>query len=159
MGRKVKQLKNYSTEQVETLIASDENYRIGMKLYAVLQITRGYSSRSLEAFFKTSFKQICNWADRFDMEGIEGLRIKPGRGRRARLTEGQKHQLKAELLKSPEESGYQSTRWSVSLAREHIREKYMVEYGPAAIYNLIRGMNVSFSSGRDFRGCDTDICV
>ena len=85
MGRKVKQLKNYTTEQVEALFESDENHRTGVKLYAILQLTRGYSSRSLEEFFRTSFKQICNWADRFDAEGVVGLRIKPGRGRRARL--------------------------------------------------------------------------
>jgi len=55
MGRKVKQLKNYTTEQVEALFESNENYRIGVKLYAVLQLTRGYSSRALEEFFRTSF--------------------------------------------------------------------------------------------------------
>ena len=68
MGRKVKQLKNYTTEQVASLLASDENHRIGVKLYAILQLSRGYSSRSLEEFFKVSFKQICNRADRFDAE-------------------------------------------------------------------------------------------
>jgi len=40
MGRKVKQLQNYTTEQVEALFESDENNRIGVKLYAIIQLSR-----------------------------------------------------------------------------------------------------------------------
>jgi hypothetical protein len=38
MGRKVKQLRNYTTEQVEALFGSDENNLVGVKLYAVIQL-------------------------------------------------------------------------------------------------------------------------
>ena len=140
MGRKVKQLKNYTTEQVEALFERDKKYRTGVQLYAILQLTRGYSSRTLEAFFRTSFKQICNWADRFDAEGVQGLRMKAGRGRHSRLTVEQQHQLKAELSKSPKALGYNADRWSGPLTREHIRKMYQVEYKQAAVYNLMRRM-------------------
>jgi transposase len=141
MGRKVKKLKNYTTEQVEKLFESDKNHRIGVKLYAILQLTRGYSSRALEEFFDVSFKQICNWADRFDAEGVNGLHIKPGRGRPSRLTSEEMIQLKADLSKSPKEFGYNSNRWSGPLTGEHIRKTYKIEYKQAAIYNLMRKMN------------------
>ena len=144
MGRKVKQLRNYTTEQVEALIESDENYRNGVKLYAILQITRGYSSRKLEEFFHTSFKQICNWADRFDTEGVKGLCIKPGRGRHARLTVEQKDHLKVDLSRSPKDFGYHSVSWSGSLICEHIKKTYQVEYKLSAIYNLMRRIGFSF---------------
>jgi len=137
MGRKVKQLKNYTTEQVEALYESDERHRTGVKLYAILQLTRGYSSRAIEEFFHVSFKQICNWADRFDAEGIQGLRIKPGRGRHERLTVIQKYQLKVDLSKSPKEFGYTSNSWSALLIGEHIRNTCQVEYKQSAIYNLM----------------------
>ena len=55
MGLKVKQLKNYTTEDVELLFESYEKNRIGIKLYAILQLTRGYSSCTLEDFYRTSF--------------------------------------------------------------------------------------------------------
>jgi transposase len=144
MGRKVKQLKNYTAEQVESVFDSDENHRTGVKLYAILQLTRGYSSRALEEFFRTSFKQICNWADRFDAEGVGGLRMKPGRGRRARLSALQKEQLKVDLSKSPKVFGYQSNHWSGSLIGEHIRKTYHVQYKPSAIYHLMRKIDFRF---------------
>jgi len=142
MGRKVKQLKNYTSEQVESLFGSDSSYRIGVKLYAILQLTRGYSSRALEDFFRTSFKQICNWASRFDAEGIDGLHIKPGRGRQAFLTDEQKCQLQSDLLQSPTKFGYNALNWSGPLAGEHIRRMYQVEYKQSAIYNLMRKTGV-----------------
>jgi len=150
MGRKVKQLKNYTTEQVASLLASDENHRIGIKLYAILQLTRGYSSRSLEEFFRVSFKQICNWADRFDAEGVKGLRIKPGRGRRTRLTVDQRHELKADLSKNPQDFGYDAAIWSGFLIGEHIRKTYQVEYKPSAIYSLMHRIGFSFNQGSEY---------
>jgi hypothetical protein len=40
MGGKVKELKNYTTEQVEALFESDENNTAGVKLYAIIQPNR-----------------------------------------------------------------------------------------------------------------------
>ncbi|MDR2943095.1 MAG: helix-turn-helix domain-containing protein [Treponema sp.] len=148
MGRKVKQLKNYTTEQLETLFESNANNRVGVKLYALIQLSRGYSSRKLEEFYRVSFKQICNWADRFDKEGIESLSIKPGRGRHNRLTEEQQYQLLEDLLKSPEEFGYNTSNWSGPLLREHVKKNYQVDYKQAAIYKVIHKLGFSFQRAK-----------
>jgi len=150
MGRKVKQLKNYTTEQLESIFESDANNLIGVKMYAIIQLSRGYSSRKLEEYYRTSFKQICNWADRFDSEGIEGLRIKSGRGRHPRLGEEQKHQLQGDLLKSPELFGYNTANWSGPLLQEHIKKTYQVEYKQAAVYKLMHALGFSFQRAKAF---------
>jgi len=150
MGRKVKQLKNYTTEEVEALFERDKNNLVGVKLYAIIQLTRGYSSRKLEEFYRVTHKQICNWADRFDAEGVEGLRIKPGRGRRPRLTQDQKYQLQGDLLKTPEEYGYNTANWSGPLLQEHIKTMYKVDYKLAAVYNLMRELGFSFQRSKAF---------
>jgi transposase len=145
MGRKVKKVKNYSTEQIETLIASDANHRLGVKLFAILQVSRGYSSRELADFFGTSFKQICNWVDRFDAEGIGGLSIKRGRGRRFRLTDEQRNRLKEDLIKSPKNFGYKSSSWSGTLIGAHLKKSYQIDYKQSAIYYLMRKIGFSFN--------------
>jgi hypothetical protein len=38
MGRKVKQLKNYNTEEIEAIFDSNKDYRVGMKLCAIIQL-------------------------------------------------------------------------------------------------------------------------
>ena len=148
MGRKVKQLKNYTTAEVETLFESNENNKIGVKLYAILQLTKGYSSRSLEEFYRVTHKQICNWADRFDAEGIAGLRIKQGRGRKPFLTAEQKSELKTHLLESPEKFGYNTANWSGPLVLDFIGKKFAVTYKIAAIYVLLRELGFSFQRAK-----------
>lgn len=148
MGRKVKQLKNYTTEQVEALFESDENNIVGVKLYAIIQLTRGYSTRKLEEFYRVTHKQICNWADRFDSEGIDGLRMKPGRGRHPLISNEQKEQVKADLSKSPEEFGYNTANWSGPLLRKHLESTYQVVYKQAAVYVLLRDLGFSFQRTR-----------
>jgi transposase len=148
MGRKVKQLKNYTTEQVESLFESDENNIVGVKLYAIIQLTRGYSTRKLEEFYRVTHKQICNWADRFDTEGIDGLRMKPGRGRHSLITDAQKEQLKTDLSKSPEEFGYNTGTWSGPLLQKHLKTTFQVVYKQAAIYVLLHALGFSFQRTR-----------
>jgi transposase len=150
MGRKVKQLKNYTTEQIESIFDSDANNLVGIKLHAIIQLTRGHSSRKLVEYYRTSFKQICNWADRFDAEGIDGLRIKQGRGRHSRLTQEQKCQIQGDLLNSPEIFGYNTANWSGPLLLEHINKTFCVEYKLAAIYNLMHELGFSFQRSKAF---------
>ena len=57
MGRKVKSLSNYSTEEIEELLSSNSSYFIGIKLHAILQHSRGYISRFLSEFYGVSFNQ------------------------------------------------------------------------------------------------------
>jgi transposase len=148
MGRKVKQLKNYTTEQIESLFESDSSHELGIKLYAIIQLSRGYSSRKLEEFYRVSFKQICNWADRFDAEGVEGLRIRPGRGRHCRLTDEQKYQLQGDLLRSPETFGYNTANWSGPLLGEHVKKTCNIAYGQSAIYSLMHELGFSFQRAK-----------
>jgi hypothetical protein len=61
MGRKSLQVKGYSPESIKALFNSDDRYKIGMRLYAVYQVSLGQPSRKLEDFYNTSFKQITNW--------------------------------------------------------------------------------------------------
>lgn len=148
MGRKVKQLKNYTTEEVESLFESDENNLLGVKLHAIIQLTRGYSTRKLEEFYRVSHKQICNWADRFDSEGIDGLRMKRGRGRHSYLTHEQKERLKVDLLASPETFGYNTATWSGPLLQNHLEVCYHVVYKPSAVYVLLHDLGFSFQRAR-----------
>jgi transposase len=150
MGRKVKQLRNYSTAQIKTIIASNSNNIIAIKLHAILQLSKGHSSRELSEFYGVSFKQICNWAERFDAEGIEGLHIKSGRGRRSIFTDEQKELLYNDFLKGPEEFGFNSGIWTGALFGEHIKKNYNIVCSQSSVYNLFHSLGFSFQRGRPF---------
>src|SRR3954471_20666109 len=86
MARPVLSVKGYQPEQIKTLFRKDERYTIGIRLYAIYQVSLGQPSRKLEDLYNTSFKQITNWVHLFEREGINGLKDKEGRGRKSKLT-------------------------------------------------------------------------
>ena len=65
MARQVLQVKGYDSEKIKSLFKDDERYTIGLRLYAIYQVSLGQPSRKLEDLYNTSFKQITNWVHRF----------------------------------------------------------------------------------------------
>jgi transposase len=149
MGRKVLKLENYSPEDIKALFSTDDKYKIGLRLYAVYQVSLGQSSRKLEDLYNTSFKQILNWAHRFDEEGLEGLRDKPGRGRNPRLSPEQRARI-AQLLEkeSPQDYGYNTDTWTGPLLIDWIDNHFNIKYKKAQIYNIIKSLGFSHQKSR-----------
>src|SRR5580658_9688359 len=98
MARPTLQIKGYTSGNIKSMFRDDERYTIGVRLYAVYQVSLGQSSRNLEELYNTSAKQITNWVHRFEKEGIDGLKDKEGRGRTSRLSKEQEDGLKKMLL-------------------------------------------------------------
>ncbi len=149
MGRKTLQIQGYSPEQIRALFNRDEKYTIGIRLYAVFQVSIGQSTRKLESLYNTSFKQICNWVHRFEEFGIEGLKDKPKSGRKPKLSEKEMKEL-SNLLKNnrPDEFGYNTATWNGPILKEYIQKHYHVIYKKAQIYNLLKQLGFTYQKGK-----------
>lgn len=151
MGRPVLKIKGYTPEEIKALFKRDERYTIGLRLYAVYQVALGQPSRNLEELYQTSFKQITNWVHRFELEGIEGLKDKPGRGRKSLLSTEQLGELSDLLLKeSPTGHGYNTETWTGPMLIDWIRKNYGIEYKKAQIYNIIKQLGLSYQKAKGF---------
>jgi transposase len=149
MGRKTLQIKGYSSEQIKSFFNNDEKYTIGLRLYAVYQVSIGQSTRKLELLYNTSFKQICNWVHRFEESGIEGLKDKPKSGRKSRLSKENMASLNFVLLNNrPDEYGYNTATWNGPIIQEYIKKHFNVVYKKAQIYNLLKQLGFTFQKGR-----------
>ena len=115
---------------------------------AIIQLTRGYSTRKPSEFYRVTHRRICNRADRFDAEGIDGLRMKPGRGRHAFMTAEQKGVVKSDLSQSPEKFGYNTANRLGSLLRKHLETTYRVFYRQSSVYVLLHEPGFSFQRTR-----------
>jgi transposase len=151
MGRPVLKVKGYSSEEIKALIKKDERYTIGLRLYAVYQVSLGEPSRKLEELFHTSFKQILNWVHRFEQEGIEGLKDKPGRGRKSSLSAEQNRILSELLLEvSPTDYGYNTETWTGPILIDWVKINFEVEFKKAQIYNIVKKLGFSYQKAKGF---------
>jgi transposase len=151
MGRRVRQISGYTSEEIKALFNNEDKYKIGLRLYAVYQVSLGKPSRQLEELYNTSFKQILNWVDRFEKEGVDGLKDKSGRGRKAGLSIEELAELKEIILdKSPTDFGYNSETWSGPLVLEVIKKQYKIEYKIAQVYNLLKKMGLSYQKSKGY---------
>jgi len=149
MGRKSLVIRGYTPEQIRALFNREEKYTIGIRLYAVYQVSLGQSSRKLESLYNTSFKQITNWVHRFEEGGIERLKNRPKSGRRSRLSNEQLEELRGVLMNSiPEDYGYNTATWTGPILREYIAKRYGVKYQRAQIYNVLKKLGFSYQKGK-----------
>ncbi len=151
MGKPVLKIKGFTSEEIKALIKSDECITLGFRLFAVYHVSLGQSSRKVEEMFDTSFKQITNWVHRFEQGGIDGLRDKPGRGRKSSLSEAQKKEL-AELLDkgSPVTYGYKTEIWTGPILIDWIKNKFGIEFKKAQIYNIINQLGFNHQKEKGF---------
>lgn len=149
MGRHVLTVQGYSSDQIRSLFRDDERYTIGIRLYAVYQVSLGKPSRVLEELYNTSFKQITNWVHQFEQEGIDGLRDKPGRGRKSQLSDEQYERLRDVLInETPDNHGFNTATWSGPLLIEYIKKEFGITYKKAQIYNIIKSLGFTYQKGK-----------
>ena len=148
MARPVLNVKGYDPDSIKALFKKDERYTIGIRLYAVYQVAMGQPSRKLEDLYNTSFKQITNWVHRFEKEGIEGLKDKEGRGRKALLNDQQRREVHKLLNEGPEGYGFNTSTWTGPMLIEWIKNNYGIEYKKAHIYNIIKSLGFTYQKGK-----------
>jgi transposase len=149
MSRAALKVKNYSSEELKSLLRKDERFQQGVRLYACYQVSKGKKPKDLEDIYETSFKSICNWVNRLNQGGVEALIDKEKPGRTPKLNDVQKTTLKHMVVnKSPEEFGYNSSTWTGLLLIDWIKKNYDVEYKKAHIYNIMKSMNLTFQKGK-----------
>jgi transposase len=151
MSRKVLTVKGYSSESIKALFNQADKYKIGIRLYAVYQVSKGVCSRKLAEFYNTSFKQITTWVHNFEREGLEGLKNKPRSGRPSKLTQQQLNFIKELVLKhSPTSYQYNTETWTGCLLLDWIKKNYGVEYKKTQIYCLLKKLGLSYQKTKGY---------
>ncbi len=146
------EIHNHSVEDLLSLLRSNADYLVGIRLLALIQIAKGKSSRDLEDIFDKSHSRFCVWVNNFNEHGLDGLKDKAGRGRNSRLSQSELDELKDVILnKSPEEYGYNTATWNGLLLIDFIEHNYHIKYKKANIYVILKKkLGLSFQKGKGF---------
>ena len=97
-------------KELRTLMRRAERPYLRIKAAALWNLGRGRTAREVADFLGVSTTSISNWTRRFRSEGISGLAVRPGRGRKARADVSE---VERYVRQSPQSFGLVQTRWTL----------------------------------------------
>ena len=97
-------------EELERFGRCGEPAYLRRKAWVLLNLDRGERVADVATQFRVSREALYQWQRRFRAQGIAGLRIRPGRGRKP---QADPQQIERYLRQSPRQFGVPRTRWSL----------------------------------------------
>ncbi len=106
-------------------------------------LEEGKGVREVARLVKASPSSVSRWKQALQKGGIEALRAKPHRGRRARLRVQQKQRLEQILLEGPLAAGFATELWTLARVAQVIEREFGVKYHPGHVWYILRDMGWS----------------
>jgi len=126
--------------------AKNNDTRVCVKLLALDQIKNGMGYREAGKIFHVHETTIKEWVIRFANEGLDGLKLKPGRGRKRQLKDDQVEDFKKAIkeLQAKRSGG----RINVADITKMANEKFGLSYKIKGMYHLLHSINMVWISAR-----------
>ena len=144
MGRPVSSIELTAEERSELgrrARASTGSQRDALRARIVLLRAEGHKEVEISEKLRVSPTTVCKWSQRFELNGLEGLRDQEGRGRRSWLSNEKVEAVITRVTQPP--AG--RARWSVrSMARE-------VGISPNSVYQIWKGNDLKPHLVRTFK--------
>ncbi|MQG67600.1 MAG: helix-turn-helix domain-containing protein [SAR202 cluster bacterium] len=132
-------------KELRTLMRQGERPYVRIKATALWNLGRGKSTREVADFLGVSVASINNWKRRFRSEGIRGLVVRPGRGRKARADTSE---VERYIRQSPQSFGLAQTRWTLhALAQVAPSLKGFTEMG---VWKVLKRAGFRYKCGQPY---------
>jgi putative transposase len=140
--------RNISGHDLELLYFKEKDPKIKERLLMVIHIKEGHTTREVSKIVKRSFKTVAIWINRFNKDGLEGLKNKPKPGKPPKMNKEQFKRLEKDLEKSPAEFGYNQVFWNTRLIKIHILQHYITSYTDRHVQRLLHKFGYSLQKPR-----------
>lgn len=137
MSRRKRYIESLTADQQKTL---EEGYKHGkthdfrLRCHCILLSAQGKSVPELKALFEVSHYTIYKWFNRFESEGVSGLKIRSGRGRKRKLDIDNKEHV--QLVKK----GLSKENRSVQQLRQALANNDQIEVSDSTLRNFLKDL-------------------
>ncbi|MCK5176630.1 MAG: IS630 family transposase [Candidatus Aenigmarchaeota archaeon] len=130
----------FSTKKIVDIINNSGDHNEKIRLQALLLVKNGLSPKEVAIKLSKHHATIYRWINTAKSEGLDKLKWKSGRGRKAYLTKNQFVELK-EIISVPikTKDGY-SRGWQSKDVLQKIKEKYNIIYSLINVRKILRKM-------------------
>lgn len=101
-------------------LARTEVGRVSERVRMVLLSDRRYAVPQIAAIFECDEATVRTWLDRFEREGVDGLRDRPRAGRPRKADAAARDALDQALARAPAACGYLAGYWTVAMLVAHL---------------------------------------
>jgi len=139
MGRKSKFIEKLTEDQKSSL---QEGYSHGKsplfrrKCHCILQSNTGKTSDQLVDFFQVNKRSVLTWFILWEKEGIEGLKLKAGRGRKLKLRPDNSEHVKVvkTLIKNENQN--------LTQVRAQVADQLEIELSKKTLKRFLKNLNI-----------------
>jgi len=127
---------HFCVEELRQLIRRERDATMVRRLQAVLGALEGESSKILAPRVQLCERAVRLWVNRYNRDGLAGLKDRPGRGRPQALSDDQERQLQARIRAgATDDDGVCSLRGED--VRRILKEEFGVVRGLQTVYDLL----------------------
>lgn len=135
-------VEHHSIDQLRSLMRDESNARLYRGLQIILAARQGQTAQQISTLIPLTERSIRLWITRYNQSGLDGLRDRPGRGRKPPLSPEQIEQFKARIQAGSTEADAVCT-----LRGEDVRRILQSEFGILrtlqSAYNLLHQLGFS----------------
>ena len=140
MVRVTKAISESLYESVKQALAEVAKFGdVSRKLQAI-KSSKEHDIKTVADIFGISRMAIMAWIKAFSEEGIAGLKLKPGRGRKSLLSTEEQEAVKKWLSKD--------CNLTIQAVKLQIEDEFGKELSKSAVHNLIKGMDFAYITPR-----------
>ena len=104
---------------------------------------RGQNQSDIARQLRVVRQTVARWVQQYRAQGQSALRKAGRAGRKPRLSEKQRHQLRKLLLAGPEQLGYETPLWTCPRVAHLIEQEFGVRYHEGHVWRLLVGLGWS----------------
>jgi transposase len=121
----LRELNPESQKLLKRISNSSRSFQVRNRAKCIILTYQGFPQQQLMTFFNISAKTFYNWVTRWERQGFLGLYNQKGRGRKAKLDEKQKEQVKEWIKEEPKNlkkiiSKIQQT-WKIEVSKDTVK--------------------------------------
>ena len=133
--------------ELRRLAKAEKNSRVSRRLLALAAALDGVSREAAAKSGGMDRQTLRDWVHRYNEEDLDGLRDRPGTGRKPRLDEGRQAALKAMVLRGPPKSSGLSV-WRIVDIQALIEREYGVHHCETRVSAILKELGLSYMTAR-----------
>ena len=133
----VRKLTADERKALSRLIRRERDARIVRRAQMIRLSAEGITIPKISALWDVNDQTVRRTIQRFEAEGLAGLRDKPRKGRPAKKTDRYVALLKEAVQRSPRDLGYPFSSWTLERLREHLALQTGIQLHPNSLSRIM----------------------